>query len=99
MKSALEIALEKTKHISGEGEQGPLTEEQKTKIAGIRKEYEAKIAQEEIMMKSEIGKLGPAAASEEGKAYLDMVREKFASAKTRLTETMEKKIDQARSGK
>lgn len=99
MKSALEIAMEKTKHISGEGERGPLTEEQKTKIAELRREYESKIAQEEIMMKSEVGKLGPAASSEEGKAYLQMVREKFASAKNRLTETMEKKIEQVRSGK
>lgn len=96
MKSALEIAMEKSKQIAGGDTDTALTDEQKTRISEIRKEYEAKIAQEEIMMKSEIDKLGPAVQTPDGQAYVDVVREKFGGEKTKLIEAMEKKIDRVR---
>jgi hypothetical protein len=49
LKSALELAMEKTKKIGGE-EIPSLTSEQKDEIAQIRKVYEAKMAEVEILI-------------------------------------------------
>jgi hypothetical protein len=55
-KSALELALERLK--KKDAEQGvsdrPLTEDQKHEIAEVRKTYAAKLAQEEILFKSQM---------------------------------------------
>lgn len=50
LKSAWEIALEKSKKITGE-ETASLTPELKNEIAEIRKVYTAKIAEAEILVK------------------------------------------------
>ena len=50
LKSAWEIALEKSKKMTGE-EATSLTPEQKNEIAEIRKIYAAKIAEAEILVK------------------------------------------------
>lgn len=49
LKSALELAMEKTKKIGGE-EIPSLTSEQKDEITQIRKVYEAKMAEVEILI-------------------------------------------------
>ncbi|HYB21807.1 MAG TPA: hypothetical protein VEH09_12805 [Thermodesulfobacteriota bacterium] len=49
LKSALELAMEKTQKVGGEGIPS-LTGEQKDEIARIRKVYEAKIAEVEILV-------------------------------------------------
>jgi hypothetical protein len=49
LKSAWELALEKTKKIGGE-DAVTLTADQKQEIAEIRKKYEAKIAEAEIII-------------------------------------------------
>ncbi len=49
LKSALELAMEKTKKIGGD-EVPSLTSEQKDEIAQIRKVYEAKMAEVEILV-------------------------------------------------
>ena len=49
LKSALELAMEKTKKIGGD-EVSSLTSEQKDEIAQIRKVYEAKMAEVEILV-------------------------------------------------
>lgn len=51
MKSAVELAMEKSKKISGE--EGQLSEEQKKEIAAIRNTYKAKMAEAEILLKEE----------------------------------------------
>ncbi len=55
-KSALELAMERLK--KQDAEQGvsdrPLTEEQKSEIAEIRKTYAARLAQEEILFRSKL---------------------------------------------
>ena len=55
-KSALELAMERLK--KQDAEQGVtdrvLTEEQKNQIAEVRKTYGAKLAQEEILFKSQV---------------------------------------------
>ena len=50
LKSALEIALEKSKKMGGEEEIVRLSSNQKNEIAEIRKVYEAKIAEVEILI-------------------------------------------------
>ncbi len=49
LKSALELAMEKTKKIGGD-EIPSLTSEQREEIAQIRKVYEAKMAEVEILV-------------------------------------------------
>ncbi len=49
LKSALELAMEKTKKMGGD-EIPSLTSEQKDEIAQIRKVYEAKMAEVEILV-------------------------------------------------
>ena len=51
LKSALELAMEKTKKIGGD-EVPSLTSEQKDEIAQIRKVYEAKMAEVEILVQN-----------------------------------------------
>jgi hypothetical protein len=50
LKSAWEIALEKSKKMGGEEELVRLSSNQKKEIAEIRKVYEAKIAEVEILI-------------------------------------------------
>jgi ribosomal protein L23 len=50
LKSAIEIALEKSKKIAGEEEAWQLTPEQKNEIAQIRQIYAAKVAEVEILV-------------------------------------------------
>jgi len=49
LKSAWELAMEKTKNVGGE-DTVSLTADQKQEIAEIRKKYEAKIAEAEIII-------------------------------------------------
>jgi hypothetical protein len=49
LKSAWELAMEKTKNVGGEGVVA-LTADQKREIAEIRKKYEARIAEAEIIL-------------------------------------------------
>lgn len=49
LKSAWELAMEKTKDVGGE-DVVSLTADQKQEIAAIRKKYEAKIAEAEIIL-------------------------------------------------
>ena len=55
MKSALELALEKTESLVDKDTQ--LTPEQVAAIDEVRKEYEAKWAEQEIVLKQRIAKL------------------------------------------
>ncbi len=50
LKSALEIALEKSEKMGGDEEIVRLSSQQKNEIAEIRKVYEAKIAEVEILI-------------------------------------------------
>ncbi len=69
MKSALELALEKTANLQ---EGGPLTDEQRAEIADIEKIYQAKIAEQEIMLQS---KLKSAAIQLHGADFSEVVGE------------------------
>ena len=50
LKSSLDLALERMKTIVGEDDDVCLTEEQKCRIAEVRIEYEAKVAEKKILL-------------------------------------------------
>lgn len=52
LKSSYEIAVEKTKKM-GIGDNLALSEEQKQKIAAIRQEFEAKVAEKKILLEDQ----------------------------------------------
>ena len=96
MKSALEIAMEKTAKMQ---EGGPLTDEQRNRIAELDKEYQAKIAEQEIMVES---KIKTAAVQETGAAFSEVVhvlREQLVDERKRLEAERDAKIKAVREGK
>ncbi len=94
-KSAYEIALEKLKERDRErGEQSParLSDAQKARIAEIRRTYEARLAEREILFGSERAK---AAASGEAEA-IEKVEQAYARERKRIEERRDREIGAVR---
>ena len=97
-KSAYEIALEKLQQRDRErGETAPaaLTDEQKKAIAGIRKVFEARLAEREILHRSERAKLQ---SDPEGEEKLAKLEEEYARDRQRIGEQRDRAIETARAG-
>ena len=92
-KSAYEIILERLKKKDREDgvEERPVTGEQKARIAELRKVYEAKLAEREILYQSSRRK---AADLEE----LDKLEEEYRRDRERIASTRDRKIDEVRTG-
>ena len=93
-KSAYELALEKLRKQDAErGEKAPvaLNAEQKRAIAAIRARARAKLAESEILHRSDLAKAG---GDEETVRRLD-----FRTERRRIEERSEREIGQVRSGK
>jgi len=97
MKSALELAMEKVGKI--QSEEGPLSDEQRQRIGDLRKQYEAKIAEKEIMMQSEIQKLMRNRPPQEAMMGAHQLREEFQETKKALQQEAEDKVAEVRAGK
>ena len=97
MKSALELAMEKLKARQPEESTVTLTEAQRQEISGLRQQYEAKIAEKEIMMQSEIRQFVQRRPPQEAMAAAHELREKLQQAKKALQEELEAKIAAVRS--
>jgi molybdopterin converting factor small subunit len=93
MKSALEIALEKTASAQ---ESGKLTEKQRSTIGDLEKEYQAKIAEQEIMVESKIKLLAAQATGPEFQEQVHALREKLLQERERLEEDKKQKIQSVR---
>ena len=93
MKSALEIAMEKT---AGAQEGGGLTDEQRSAIGGLEKEYQAKIAEQEIMTESKIRQLAAQATGHEFQEQVHALREQLAQERERLEEEKKAKVQAVR---
>jgi hypothetical protein len=93
LKSAYERALERIKDKGMEPVETALTDEQKREIAEIRKEFEAKIAEMEIMRQSAPSEAQ--AEGEEGKEG-ETIEARFASKRTSLMAEMEKRVEAVR---
>ncbi len=95
LKSRLEIALERLKEESPEGEPRPLTDKQKERIATIRREYEAKLAEAEILhhaaVKKELLRATPETLHKVGQ-----IKEEYARQTAKLRTQMEKEVERIR---
>ena len=92
MKSALELAMEKLNARQSEESTVALTEAQRQEISDLRKQYDAKIAEKEIMMQSEIRQLIQRRPPQEVMAAAQELREKLQHTKKALQEEVEAKI-------
>lgn len=99
-KSAYELAMEKLRQRDRErGETAPasLTEGQKKQIAEIRQIYEARLAEREILFRSE--KAGALAKAADDPEAPGKVEEAYGRDRRRLEEEREAKIAKVRSGR
>lgn len=98
-KSAYEITLEKLKRQDRErGESAPaaLSEAQKKSIAAIRSVAQARLAEREILHRSERLKV---LEDPEGGAKLEQLEEEYARDRRRIEEDRDRQIDSVRSGR
>jgi imidazolonepropionase-like amidohydrolase len=99
VKSAYEIAMEKLRRRDQErGEAAPaaLTGEQKQEIAAIRRTYEARLAEREILFRSERAKASAREAEERG--VLAKVEERYAEDRRRIEKERDARIEKVRAG-
>lgn len=100
MKSALEIALEKSAKLAeGDPTAVKLTDEQRVKIAEVEQEYRAKIAEHEIMTDSKIRAIALQASGREFSEQVMLLREQLAQEKVKLEEEKAARIQAIREGK
>ena len=97
MKSAIELAMEKMGKLQSDDTSTTLTDEQRQQIGDLRKQYDAKIAEKEIMMQSEIGKLVQSRPPQEAAMAAYELQAKFQEDKKALQQEMEDKIAAVRS--
>lgn len=93
MKSALEIAMEKT---AGAQQGGKLTDEQRNGIADLEKEYQAKIAEQEIMIESKIKALAVQTQGHDLQQQVHALREQLVQERERLEAEKNTKIQAVR---
>lgn len=93
MKSALEIAMEKT---AGTQRGGRLTEKQRNGIADLEKEYQAKIAEQEIMIESKIKALAVQVQGHELQQQVHALQEQLVQERESLEADKKAKIQAVR---
>jgi Spy/CpxP family protein refolding chaperone len=94
MKSALELALERTEHVRKaiQDEGLTLTEAQRERLAELEREYSAKIAEKDVMLQAEMRQLLMRYPPAEAGPAIEQLREKFIDEKRKL---MEEKAEKA----
>lgn len=97
MKSAIELAMEKLGKLQSEEPSVPLTDEQRREMSDLRKQYDAKIAEKEIMMQAEIRQLMQRHAPQEVAAAAHGFQEQFQETKKALQQELEEKIAAVRA--
>jgi hypothetical protein len=95
-KSAYEIILERLKRQDREQgvEEKPLSDEQRERIAELRKIYEARLAEREILHESSLRK---AAQAQDAEAF-ERLEEEYRRDRERIGSERDRKIDEARKG-
>jgi hypothetical protein len=98
MKSALELALERTEHVRQtiRDEGLSLTDAQREQLAELEREYSAKIAEKDVMLQAEIRKLLTHYPPAEAGAVLEQLRNRFLDEKRKLMEEKEEKVGRIR---
>jgi len=97
MKSAIELAMEKLGKLQSDDSPAALSDEQRQQIHDLRQLYDAKIAEKEIMLQSELRKLIQNRPPQEAAMAAHGLREQFQSTKKSLQQEMEAKIAAIRS--
>ncbi|MCZ6875299.1 MAG: hypothetical protein O7G88_17535 [bacterium] len=92
MKSAVELAMEKLGKQQGQESPAPLTDEQRQKISDLRQQYEAKIAEREIMLQAEVRKLAQQHPPHEAAAAAQELHKQLLESKATLRDELEDKI-------
>jgi hypothetical protein len=98
MKSALELALERTDHVRKaiRDEGLTLTEAQREQLAELEREYSAKIAEKDVMLQAEIRQLWMRHSPAEAGPVIEQLREKFIEVKRKLMEEKEERAARIR---
>jgi hypothetical protein len=93
-KSAYEIILERLKQRDREAgvEDKPLSEEQRQRIAELRKVYEAKLAEREILHQSSLRK------ADQDPEALERLEQEYRRDRERIGDERERKIEAVRRG-
>lgn len=91
-KSAYELAMERLKKKDREAgiEERPVTDEQRSAIAEVRRVYEAKLAEREILHRSSMRKAGP---DPEARTVLE---DEYHRDRERLASERDRKIEELR---
>ena len=98
LKSAWELSLERSEKLVPElKNKKKITSRQKEKISEIRKEYQAKIADKDIMMQDSVTKLQGRIPPEEIKYAMEELQNGFAEEKNALEKKMEEEIESVRN--
>jgi hypothetical protein len=97
MKSAVELAMEKLGKLQAQDASTPLTDEQRQEIAALRQQYEAKIAEKEIMLQADIRRLVQRQPPPEAAAAARELQEKFQDTKKAFQQELEEKIAAVRN--
>jgi len=100
LKSAWELSLERSNKLVPElKSQKKLTKKQKQKIAEVRNEYSAKIADLDVTSQDKIRKFSDGVSPEEIGAIKAELEKQFRSEKKVLEEKMEKEVEAVRNRK
>jgi len=98
MKSALELALERTEHVRKTiQEEGlALTAAQREQLAELEREYSAKIAEKDVMLQTELRAVYLRYPPAEAHALAEELRQKFLEDKRKLMDEKEAKAARIR---
>jgi dsDNA-specific endonuclease/ATPase MutS2 len=98
MKSAVELALERTDHVRKaiRDEGLALSDVQREQLAEIEREYNAKIAEKDVMLQTEMRKLLMHYPPAEAVPLIEQLRDKFIDEKRQLTEERNEKAARIR---
>ncbi|MBN1354926.1 hypothetical protein JXA40_01515 [bacterium] len=96
IKSAYEIAMENLSRRNSGMIDRKLSDEQKQAIHEIRKTYQAKMAEREIMMKSKLAELQGSVSYEDYIRMKTEIEEKYRSELGILENELQRKVDKIR---
>jgi len=98
MKSALELALERTEHVRKTiHEEGlSLSDAQREQLAELEREYGAKIAEKDVMLQAELRKVFMQYPPAEAGALIEQLRQRFIDEKRKLMDDKEAKATHIR---
>ena len=98
LKSSWELSLERSEKLVPElKNKKKITEQQKKKINDIRREYQAKIADKDVMMQDKLIKLHDRIPPDEIEYATVELQKEFADEKKAFEEKMEEEIESIRN--